>query len=133
MTSNIAWLSLWLVGVGCIACAGDDQGSITDAGAAPRDAEPADAETPDAETNARDSGDDSAVPDAAIDEQRQGDPVRGRSLLLNNGTEEAPYLSCGVPRSILDGLTDAGLDPFADSIKLEERERGNADLPYDMS
>jgi mono/diheme cytochrome c family protein len=124
MTSRLAWISLWVVSVASAGCSGHEQSPLADSGAEPPDAEV-------------DAGDDSSVPDAeidaAIDQQREGDPVRGRSLLLNNGTEEAPYLSCGVPRSILDGLTDAGLDPFADSIKLEERERGNAELPYDMS
>src|SRR5262245_36341988 len=71
---------------------------------------------------------------AGVDiEPRPGDAVRGRSLLLNNGTEDAPYLSCGIPRTVLDLLRFFGLDPFADAIKLAERERGNADLAYNFS
>ena len=66
-------------------------------------------------------------------DQRGGDPQRGLSLLLNNGTEEAPYLSCGVPRKILDMLRFVGLDPFANEPKLAERERGNAELAYNFS
>ena len=75
----------------------------------------------------------SAVQLEAETPQRSGDPVRGRSLLLDNGTPEAPYLSCGVPRGLLDGLKFLGIDVFANSTKLPERERGNADLPYDFS
>lgn len=29
------------------------------------------------------------------------DPVRGRDLLLNNGTPASPYLSCGIPRRLV--------------------------------
>lgn len=123
MTSRVAWISLWIAGIGCLGCSSDERGSALDGGAEPDDAE----------IDAGDAGEGSLTSDAAIEEQRKGDPVRGRSLLLNNGTEDTPYLSCGVPRSILDAITDAGIDPFADAIKLEERERGNENLPYDMS
>jgi mono/diheme cytochrome c family protein len=106
------------------ACASDDEPTTQDAGLG------------DAEIDAGEQ----AAPDAAVDaevaepdEQREGDPVRGRALLLNNGTEEAPYLSCGVPRSIIDSVQEAGVDLFGDAIKLAERERGNAELPYDLS
>ena len=63
---------------------------------------------------------------------RQGDPERGRRLLLNNGTEDAPYFNCGVPRKVLDLARDLGMDVFADALKLE-RERGNSELEYDYS
>lgn len=73
------------------------------------------------------------TPLSAGPDVRDGDPVRGRSLLLNNGTEDAPYLSCGVPRAVLDSFRWLGIDAFEDSIKLPERKRGNAELSYDMS
>jgi len=69
----------------------------------------------------------------APDPQRTGDPVRGRSLLLNNGTPDAPYLSCGVPRKMLDTLSVLGVKLFSDADKLAERNGGNADLSYDLS
>lgn len=107
------------------ACASDDEPSNQDAGFE-------DAAVDSGGQAAGDAAIDAAQ-DAATDVQRAGDPVRGRALLLNNGTEDAPYLSCGVPRSILDSVQDAGIDVFADAIKLAERERGNAELPYDLS
>ena len=99
MALRVAWISVWCAGVLCIGCASDDDAQAGDGSIREHDAEAND-------------GDAGAEPDAAVDEQREGDPVRGRALLLNNGTEDAPYLSCGVPRSILDGLKDAGFDPF---------------------
>jgi mono/diheme cytochrome c family protein len=78
-------------------------------------------------------GDTGIAPDggATGDPQREGDPVRGRALLLNNGTPEHPYVSCGTPERLvtLGGL----LDPGADAIKIPDRDAQNADLPYYMS
>ncbi|HMJ10869.1 MAG TPA: cytochrome c [Polyangiaceae bacterium] len=63
------------------------------------------------------------------DVQRSGDALRGRDLLVNNGTPEAPYLNCGIPAKIWD-LTK-GI--FANVPKLEGRNADNAELPYFMS
>lgn len=121
MTCRALWTSLWIACASSFGCASDDaQTPATDGGEHDAEIDAGDMDLPDAEIR-------------EIDEQREGDPVRGRTLLLNNGTEEVPYLSCGVPRSILDGLIEAGVDPFADSIKLAQRERGNEELPYDLS
>jgi mono/diheme cytochrome c family protein len=70
---------------------------------------------------------------ANLVEQRTGDAVRGRMLLLDNGTADAPYLSCGVPRRLLDLASLLGVDVFGDAVRLSERGRGNAALPYDLS
>src|SRR5690349_20091058 len=62
-----------------------------------------------------------------------GDAERGRSLLLNNGTEDAPYLSCGIPKSLVDTLQFLGVNPLGNNPTIPERERGNAELPYNFS
>lgn len=67
------------------------------------------------------------------DPMRPGDPELGRSLLLNNGTEDAPYLSCGVPRSVVQTFSLLGLDILKEPLKLPERERGNEELGYYLS
>jgi mono/diheme cytochrome c family protein len=64
---------------------------------------------------------------------RGGDPVRGRDLLLNNGTETVPYLSCGMPRGVVTIASWFGIDLIGQGPKLPERKRGMADLPYDVS
>ena len=63
---------------------------------------------------------------------RGGDPVRGRALLLNNGTAETPYLSCGMPRGVVEIASWFGVNLIGDGPKLPERVRGMADLPYDV-
>ena len=63
----------------------------------------------------------------------KGDAERGRVLLLNNGTPEAPYLSCGIPKSLVGTLRALGADPFGNGPKLADRIRGNAELPYSFS
>ena len=65
--------------------------------------------------------------------QRTGDAARGRSLLLNNGTPETPYLSCGIPKGLVDSLAWLGVDVLGPGPKLPDRERGNAELPYTFS
>src|SRR5689334_10325149 len=53
--------------------------------------------------------------------QRDGDPVRGYSALVNNG-----YVTCGVPASLYD--TVFGEAPPSDRIA--DRTGKNATLPY---
>ena len=65
----------------------------------------------------------------AKDLQRSGDAARGRDLLVNNGTPEAPYLNCGVPAALWERTQ--GL--FANAPKLAGRNDENAELPYFMS
>lgn len=63
------------------------------------------------------------------DRQRTGAPVRGRQLLLDNGTEAAPYLSCGIPRRAWDFL------PADEALTDQPRIAGRKDatLPYFLS
>jgi len=64
---------------------------------------------------------------------RGGDPVRGRDLLLSNGTAETPYLSCGMPRGVVEIASWVGVDLIGTGPKLPERKRGMADLPLHVS
>jgi mono/diheme cytochrome c family protein len=64
---------------------------------------------------------------------RGGDPVRGRDLLLNNGTESVPYLNCGMPRGVVTIASWFGIDLIGTGIKLPERKRGMAEVPYYVS
>jgi mono/diheme cytochrome c family protein len=64
---------------------------------------------------------------------RGGDAVRGRDLLLNNGTENTPYLSCGLPRGVVTIASWFGIDMIGTGPTLPERKRGMASLPYDVS
>ena len=75
------------------------------------------------------------VPQLAVGARarRGGDPVRGRDLLLNNGTEQTPYLSCGMPRSMVEIASWIGVDLIGDGPRMPERKRGMADVPYDVS
>jgi hypothetical protein len=61
--------------------------------------------------------------------QRPGDKERGRQLLLDNGTPETPYMSCGVPEAV---VKLAGLDRGWDSAtKIPDRR--DKELPYDSN
>jgi mono/diheme cytochrome c family protein len=99
-----------------------------------------DAEAPGDANMALDSG---AVADASLasdasasadtglvlDPQREGDPERGRQLLLDNGTPEVPYLSCGVPEAV---VRLAGLDSsWGSALKISDRR--DKDLPYESN
>lgn len=64
---------------------------------------------------------------------RGGDPIRGRDLLLNNGTEQTPYLSCGMPRGMVEIASRIGVDLIGEGPRMPERKRGMADVPYDVS
>ena len=66
-------------------------------------------------------------------ERAPGDADRGRSLLLNNGTEAVPYLSCGVPKSVVESLHAIGIEALGNNPRMPERLRGNAELPYQFS
>jgi len=80
-------------------------------------------------------GGDETTPELAVLKQplRGGDPVRGRDLLLNNGTEQTPYLSCGLPRGVVQIASWFGVNLIGDGPRLPERKRGMADIPYDVS
>jgi mono/diheme cytochrome c family protein len=77
-----------------------------------------------------------AMPDEAFDDwlsepyvQRAGDAARGRQLMLDNGTLETPYMSCGVPEAV---VKLAGLDQsWGSALKIADRR--DKDLPYDSS
>lgn len=61
--------------------------------------------------------------------QRAGDKERGRLLLMDNGTPETPYMSCGVPESV---VKLAGLDRgWASALKIPDRR--DKDLPYESN
>jgi mono/diheme cytochrome c family protein len=61
--------------------------------------------------------------------QRQGDRERGRKLLLDNGTADVPYVSCGLPEQV---VKLAGLDSsWPNALKIADRR--DKDLPYDAS
>ena len=60
----------------------------------------------------------------AADPQRDGDPQKGYSALVNNG-----YVSCGVPYSLYAQYFGAA----PDSQKLPGRTGHNADLPYNQT
>lgn len=60
--------------------------------------------------------------------QRDGDPAEGRRHLL-----ESPYVSCGLPASVVDGGRGAALAPLlglGEVAAPPERAGPNADLPY---
>lgn len=61
--------------------------------------------------------------------QRPGDPELGRQLLLDNGTEDHPIMSCGIPEAVaeLSGMTR----DWDTAQKLAGRR--DADLPYDLN
>ncbi|HEX2677854.1 MAG TPA: hypothetical protein VHM19_14475, partial [Polyangiales bacterium] len=68
------------------------------------------------------------------DAQRSGSAGRGRDLLLNNGTPEAPYLSCGIPDKLWQLGTLGGLaDSTKNEPRIADRQQGNAELPYYLS
>lgn len=71
-----------------------------------------------------------AIDETAMgDPQRPGDPVLGRELLVNNGTEEVPYQSCGIPEAFVRlGQLDRDWDK---ALKIADRR--DAELPYDLS
>lgn len=62
-------------------------------------------------------------------EQRPGDPAEGRRLLL-----DAPYVSCGLPASLLEGRDTGNYFPIlglpGEAVTLPERDAANAELPY---
>jgi mono/diheme cytochrome c family protein len=61
--------------------------------------------------------------------QRKGDAERGRRLLLDNGTADVPYVSCGLPEEV---VKLAGLDSsWPSALKIADRR--DKDLPYDSS
>jgi mono/diheme cytochrome c family protein len=61
--------------------------------------------------------------------QRAGDAQRGRQLLLDNGTADVPYMSCGVPEAV---VKLAGLDrDWPSALKIPDRR--DQDLPYDSN
>jgi cytochrome c5 len=62
-----------------------------------------------------------------------GDPVRGRDLVLNNGTATTPYLSCGLPTGVVAIASWFGIDLIGTGPTLPERTRGMASLPYHVS
>jgi mono/diheme cytochrome c family protein len=121
------WLSLicWLAA--CSSSGADGNRANADADAGREAAGDA------GEAGAPERSDAGAWDEPGADPQRSGDPERGRALLLNNGTEDAPYLSCGVPKALVDLVSAGGLDVFGSGPRLAERERGNAELPYDYS
>ncbi|MDB4986694.1 MAG: hypothetical protein JWN04_1872 [Myxococcaceae bacterium] len=69
------------------------------------------------------------LPAEDAEPQRPGDPERGRELLLNNGTPEAPYLSCGIPRTLWNLPGVSLFLPQGATIP----DRKDSDLPYWMS
>ncbi len=61
--------------------------------------------------------------------QRAGDKDRGRQLLVDNGTAETPYISCGVPEAV---VKLAGLDRgWETALKIPDRR--DKDLPYESN
>lgn len=64
---------------------------------------------------------------------RVGDPAFGREIVLNNGTETTPYLSCGVPTGVVEVFSWFGIDLIGTGPTLPERKRGMADLPYNIT
>lgn len=75
-------------------------------------------------------------PEPTPDPQRVGDPARGLRLLIENGTPEAPYLSCGIPSFVWNTLgfgvlTRGDLDIPTDEPALAVRK--DHDLPYYLS
>lgn len=59
--------------------------------------------------------------------------MRGRDLLLNNGTAQTPTMSCGLPRGLVEAASWLGVDLLGKGPRLPERKRGMAKLPYDKS
>jgi mono/diheme cytochrome c family protein len=120
-----------------------DGGTLPAADAASAQAAPRKARSNDAKAKPDDAGkaqpdDASAQPDDASAQPEDttgsaGDPERGRTLLLNNGTEAAPYLSCGIPKSLVESLQQLGVNALGDNPRMPERVRGNAELPYNFS
>jgi len=65
-----------------------------------------------------------------------GDPVRGKDMLINNGTVDVPYLSCGLPTGVATIASWLGVDLIGTGPKLKPedgRKRGMENLPYGVS
>jgi cytochrome c5 len=66
---------------------------------------------------------------SALGPQRSGDALRGRQLLLDNGTPDVPIMSCGVPETL---VKVARLDrDWSSALKIPDRR--DAELPYDVN
>jgi mono/diheme cytochrome c family protein len=70
-----------------------------------------------------------SVPALPMLVHRPGDALRGRDLVVNNGTPDTPIMSCGIPENV---FKLAGLDrAYGAALKIPDRR--DAQLPYDLN